>query len=232
MAKLTPERKQYSVALIGTFNPLMFQPEWFGRNNVISPEEIEFARNQSNVLPTIVTPQLTIFRTSQLSIRVEENSFQVVAEKEPLISVKDFVKKTFEKLGGLTIRAFGYNYSAHYEFESIAARNIFADKLTPKQYWNILLGKDVSGDDRKGGLAALQMYKYKEDNKGQISVVLQPSAHIKTGIFITCNDHTNIHEDDSAAEIVMEIIDKSFDESFLYMEKIQNDLIAETTKDE
>jgi len=232
MLSIKPERKQYSIVLIGTFNPLLFQPEWFGKNEVISMDDLEFARNKDNILPTIITPQLTLFRTSQLSIRIDENRFQVVAEKEPLITIKDFVKKTFEKLGGLKIIAYGFNYNAHYQFNSISEIHAFADKLTPKQYWSSFLGKDVSGDDRKSGLSSLQMFKAKENGEGQILIALQRSAPVKNGIYLNCNDHTNINEDDSAAEIVMEKIEDSFEESFRYMAKIQEDLIMEATKDE
>ena len=79
MPDFSPERKQYSIVLLGTFNPLMFQPEWFGRNDVISIEEVEFARNPNNALPTIITPQITQFRTSQLFVTVEIERFMVRA---------------------------------------------------------------------------------------------------------------------------------------------------------
>jgi len=232
MQGVNPERKQYSIVLIGLFNPLMFQPEWFGKNDVISTEDAEFARSQDNSLPTIITPQLTLFRTSQLSITVEPNRFQVVAEKEPMITIKDFTKKTFEKLGGLTIKAYGFNFSAHYRFENEIKINAFADKLTPKQYWESLLGKDISGENRKGGLSLLQMSQEKENGKGQIFVALQRSVHITHGIFLTCNDHTNIDEGDSAADIVMEMIESDFGTSFENMTKIQKGIIAEASKNE
>ena len=231
MTTIVPERKQYSIVLVGDFNPLMYQPEWFGRNDVISMEDVEFARNPNNAFPMVITPQFTMFRTSQLSITIELNRFQVVAEKEPLIIVKDFVAKTFERLGGLTIRAYGYNFSAHYKFDSESKIHIFADKLAPKQYWGSLLGDDIAGDNRAGGLVTLQMQKSKENNEGQITTVLQRSNLIQ-GIYLTCNDHVNISEDDSVADIVMEKIENTFSVSFKSMAKIQNDLISETTKNE
>ena len=232
MPSVTTERKQYSIVLVGDFNPLMYQPEWFGRNDVISMEEVEYARNQSNAVPTIVTPQLTLFRTSQLSVKVEMTRFQVVAEKEPMIIVKDFFRKTFEKLGALTVRAYGYNYSAHYRFGSEAEIHCFADKLTPKKYWGSLLGDDVAGDNRKGGLSSLEMFQPKESNVGQVSVLLQRSVRVNPGIFLTCNDHVNIKDSDSSADTVMEMIETTFDPSFKNMARIQNDLIMETMKDE
>jgi hypothetical protein len=61
---------------------------------------------------------------------------------------------------------------------------------------------------------------------------LQRSIFVKPGIFLTCNDHANIRDDDSAAEVVMEKINNTFDTSFANMEKIQKDLITETMKNE
>jgi len=234
MQSIKPERKQYSIVLLGTFNPLMFQPEWFVRNDVISPEEVEVTRSENNVVQTIITPQLTQFRLSQFSIRIEQNRFQVIADKEPLLTIKDFIRKTFEKLGALTIIAYGFNYSAHYQFNNISEIHAFADKLTPKKYWSSFLGKDISGDDRKGGLLSLQMHQTKENNEGQLLITIKRSAAnlFNNGIFLNCNDHTNINPDDSAAEIVMEKIEKNFDSSFINMATIQEDLIAEATTDE
>ena len=36
-----PENKMVGVVLLGAFNPLMFQPNWFGVNEVISQSEID-----------------------------------------------------------------------------------------------------------------------------------------------------------------------------------------------
>ena len=135
-------------------------------------------------------------------------------------------------MGGLTIKAYGFNYSAHYKFDSEPRIHAFADKLTPKRYWGSLLVEDVAGDNRKGGLFSLQMYQPKEDGEGQITILLQRSAPVKTAIYLSCNDHVNINDDDSSAEVAMEKIENTFDASFVNMAKLQNDLIEETMKDE
>ena len=232
MDDFTPERKQFAIVLAGTFNPLMFQPEWFGRYGVISQEEVESSRNQSNAQPTIITPQLSFFRTSQLNVSVDEARFQVQAEKEPFLLVKDFVKNTFERLGGLTLSAYGFNYSAHYKFRGEAELNAFADRLAPKQYWRTLLGKDVSGDNRTGGLIAIHMSQAKEQADGLINVQLQRSVLTFPGVFIHCNDHTDAKKDRSSADDVIEELDKRFESSLAFLLKIQNDLLTEATKND
>ncbi len=229
-ASFIPERKQYSIVLIGQFSPAMFQPEWFYRNNIISLEEMDFARNQSSTCPIIVTPQLTLFKTSQFSVKIEQRRFQIVAEKEPAIILKDFIVKTFENLGGLSINAFGFNFSAHYQINSISDYHKIGDRLNPKKYWESLLGDEVSGDDRKSGLTSLQVQKTKKDVNGQISVTFQPSAYIKPGVYIACNDHTNIFDEDSSAERVTETIEKEFEKSIANLQNIQLNILTEVIK--
>ena len=232
ISKYIPERKIFSVVIVGAFNPSMFHPEWFGRNGIISAEDVGIALNVENSIPTIVTPQLTIFTTSQLSIRVEQNRFSVTAEREPFDAVNDVIKKTFEKLGSLTITAYGYNYSAHYDFERDTMRNDFADRIAPKKYWKALLGDDVSGDARQGGLLSIQMNKLKPDGQGAITTVLQPSVPIKKGVYIACNDHNNLKKEEASADIAVEYIDRDIIKSLKAMEEIHQGLLLEATNEE
>lgn len=225
-----PERQQYSLILVGDFNPAMFHPEWFKRNDIISPEEIDFEHDSTLKNSIIVTPQLTIFKTSQLNIKIDQNRFEVVADKEPFISVIDFIIKTFENLGSFIIKAFGFNYSAHYKVEDVATLHRIGDKLAPKEHWATLLGDEVAGDDRKSGLTAIQMQKSKTDGTGQYTVILQPSNFVKPGIFMSCNDHTNMSKENNLADNVMENISNMYNKSLEFMQKVQIDLIDKVAK--
>ena len=226
-----PEKNQCSVVLIGDFNPLMFQPEWFKRNGIISPEEVDIAEN-NKTSPMVISNQITMFKTSQFDIRIEQKRFQVVAEKEPFIVLKDFVIKTFEKLGGLIITAVGFNYSAHYNIGDKSKYELIGDRLAPKKYWNDLLGDEVTGTDRKSGLMSITMQKNMENDKGHLSMILQPSAVVNTGVFLSCNDHINFKDDDSIADNVMETIDTLFELSFDKMKNLQQNLLIEVLKED
>ena len=227
----SPERKEYSCVLIGDFNPAMFQPEWFYKNNIISLEDVDYARDQSSNCPIIITPQLTVFKTSQLTIKIEQKKFCVIANKEPLISLKDFILKTFEKLSSFIIIAYGFNYSAHYGLESPEIFQMVGDRLAPKQYWKRLLKNDIEGVNRKSGLNSILMKYEKENNEGYILTTLQPSGFIKNGVYINSNNHFAIAVSDTAAEIVMEKLDLGFDNAFNEMKEIQSDLLNEVTKE-
>ena len=223
--RIDPERKQYSIVLLGDFNPGMFQPEWFCRHNVISEEDADFAKDQNSHTPLIVTPQITFFRTPQMTIQVETNRFEAKADKEPLVTIVDFVTKTFENLGGYKITAFGLNYTAHYRIGSLEELHKIGDILAPKECWEDFLEGEVSGNNRKSGLASIQMKKVKEGSDGYILFALQPSPTVTNGLLLSCNDHNDIPNEDQTSEIVIEMISKNYIEAYNKMESMQKRLL-------
>ena len=225
-----PELKQFSIVLVGDFNPAMFSPQWFGKNNILPAEDVEFALSEKST--PIVSSAITIFRTNQLSIKIDTRRFQVVALKEPLIVLKDFITKTFENLSNYTITAYGFNYAAHYSVENYQEFHRIGDRLAPKQYWKNLLGADIAGDNRNGGLATIQMQEKKKDTEGQISIILQSSSLKKPGFYMSCNDHNNLTEDNATAEVLLERINNEFDRSFKLMSELQLSVLNEVTNGE
>ena len=223
---------QYSIVLIGNFIPLMFHPIWFGNNEVLPKEEVDFAQSRQANFPVIVTPQITMFKTSQFQVRIEENRFEVVSEKEPAVLLKDFISKTFENLGSLTIRAFGLNYNAHYKIASLRLYHKIGDRLAPKAYWVKLLEKEVEGDDRKSGLISLQMRKVKDKEQGYIQIRVLPSELFKPGLLLCCNDHNLMAEDKQSAEEAMSEVDFTFDSAFQRMKALNEDLLKEVTRED
>ena len=221
----TPERKQYSTVILGDFNPGMFQPEWFCKQNVISEEDADFARDINSSSPLIVTPQFTTFRTSQLAIQIEENRFEVKAEKEPLLTMIDFITKTFENLGSYKITAFGFNYIAHYKIDTNEKFHSIGDKLAPKNYWESLLEEEIAGDQRKSGLSLLQMKKVKKDSEDYILFTVQPSPIFRPGLMLSCNDHNVISTEDQSAEYASEMISSKYRLSFTEMNNLQISLL-------
>lgn len=228
--KFDPIRKQSSLVILGDFNPNVFHPEWFCKNSIISPEEADLAKSDTQKTPLIITPQLTMFSTSQFSIRVETNRFTVVCEKEPIVTMVDFILKTFEKLGGIPIKAYGINYSAHYACDSLEEYQKVGDNLAPKSFWDHLLGDEVTGENRKSGLSRIQMIKYKQNEAGHILMTLEPSNLVKTGIYIACNNHTVVPDEDNFAESVVMQIGDSFSPEIQSMQTLQEGLLERAIK--
>jgi len=207
--KYKPEYKTVTVVLIGNFNPLMFQPQWFGKNEIINQSEVDaIVSNQPKSF--LIAPNFTIFETSQLQIQVQENRFSVIGMKESFCIVKDVVKKTFEKLESMPITAMGINTAAHFDIPEISIYHKFGDMLSPKAIWKTLLGDNISGDNRTGGLMRMQMTNYKDNKSGEFNVTVERSARFSSGIFINCNDHYQFDEN-SDAETVMQKLEENFD---------------------
>ena len=222
---MIPERKQFSIVVLGSFNPEMFQPQWFQRQEIISQEDADFAIDQNSSVPLIITPQLTLFRTPQMTVQIDAKRFEVKADKEPLISLIDFVTKTFENLGSYNIRAFGFNYIANYKVKSIEEYHKIGDALVPKEYWKECLQEEVTGNDRQSGLEFLRMKKQKKDSKGYILFALQASPYIQNAFMLSCNDHNVVEDDNQSAEYVMDLINKRYEEAFDNMQKMQIELM-------
>lgn len=222
---IIPERKQYSVVILGNFNPEMFQPQWFYRQGIISQEDADFAIDQNSSSPLIVTPQLTLFRTSQMTVQITTKRFEVKAEKEPLITLIDFISKTFENLGSYSIPAFGFNYIANYKMKSVEEYHKIGDKLAPKGFWEDLLEEEITGNDRKSGLMSLQMKKQKKDSDDYILFTLQGSPFIENAFMLSCNDHNILSNENQSADDVMELINKRYEEAFDNMSDLQIKLL-------
>lgn len=222
--------KQVSVVLIGDFNPAMFQPEWFSKNEIISVEDAHIAEDNSDH-PLLVTSQLTIFRTSLLDVKIEQKKFSVSCTKEPYLTVKDFITKTFESLSGVTIRAYGFNYSAHYDVGGREKQNFIGDVLAPKEQWKSLFGDDLANIDMNSGMSSIRMVKVKADGDGQITVVVEPSNFEKSGVFMTCNDHTNVDKINNSAGEVMVKLGGSFISILENLKAIQLGVLSEVLKD-
>lgn len=228
-SEFKPERKHCSIVMRGSFNPAMFQPEWFCRNGILSVEEVDYARSQENS-PIIITPQVSMFRTSQLEVKIEMDRFEVISDKEPHLIIKDFITKTLDNIGNYQITAYGINFAAHFHIEDKHVYQLIWDRLAPKKYWEKLLGDEVSGDERKSGLLTLDMKKERET--GYTPVRFQPSFQIQPGVFISCNEHFNIDDEDSSAIYVMNKIDDEFDSVIKKMGDYQIDLLKALTASE
>lgn len=226
-----PERKRYSIVLLGDFNPAMFQPEWFCRNDILSVEDVNFAKDQEKD-PVIVTPQATFFKTPQLDVTIKSDRFEVIASKEPYLMAKDFMTKVLDKLGSYTITAYGFNVGAHYPIDSAKTYQLIGDRLAPKKYWVDLLKDEVSGDKRNSGLLSLQMHKKKDDGSGSITMLFQPSSQFNPGVFISSNDHSEMKEEDQSAEIVMEMIESRFESTIKNLFALQETVLEKVVASE
>jgi hypothetical protein len=76
MAQRIPEVNSVSIVLVGTFNPSIFQPQWFVRQNLLPQEE----GNKADV--KIIAPQVCQFETERFVIQVTANRFSATSKPD------------------------------------------------------------------------------------------------------------------------------------------------------
>ena len=207
MGKLNKSHSSMSIVLIGSFNPLIYHPEWFKSNNILPPEDVDAVLN-SQEPNLVVSPGLTLFRTSNIEINVTPERFMIKARKQPFVFIKDVLQKSFEKLGSTPVKQMGINDHYHIKFDSEKELQDFADIIVPKVRWNSLLGDEVKGTNRVSGLTKIQMRK--TTDFGAINYTLEPSPVVKPGVYISNNHHYNLEEESQFAEDAMEILEQNF----------------------
>jgi len=193
------------IVFSGEFLPGLFSPDWFGRNNLIGPEDVEVAR----VANLVVSRDITTFQTDWFTIQALQQQvvFTSLGPVTPLL--KDLAVGVLMLLPETMVTGIGLNFRSHYKTSTRAEYHLIGDTLVPKDHWNKLFpGMHV-------GMANLQVMaqKLKDDGEpvdgDQYHVFVQPSGMIKEGVFIATNDHRAVSVDspkqppgEKAAQIV------------------------------
>ena len=219
------EFKTVGIVMIGTFAPAMFQPLWFGKNGILNEDDVNNIAKKET--PNIaVLRDISTFETEQFYFNIQRERFEVIAQKEPFCTLRDAVCSILSCLPSTPISAFGINVSAHFELNSKKNYQKFGDILAPKSRWKTLLGKNITGEERKGGLLSLKMNIQEPDKKGSKTVLVEVSQKIKNnGVFLSLNDHFVCNEETS--ECAASLISKNFDSSDLFFDDVKKELFSD-----
>ncbi len=179
MAKPTLELDAISIVLLGSFNPLIFQPAWFAAEGLVPSEEID----SDHVTVEMIHPQVCAFSTEWFTIEVTPDrlvAFTSNAEfRDPLY---DLVLSTFRLLRFTPIGAMGLNTDQHYRVPSEDAWHAVGHHFAPAENWTSVLAKP--------GMRSLTMEGVRPDKHlGHVRVKVEPSVRIHPGVFIEVNEH-------------------------------------------
>jgi len=170
-----------SIVLLGSFNPMIFQPAWFGTHGLIRKEAVEGEPDM------IITSQISRFTTGEFELIVTQERFHVATVLSSYFdSLRDLVIGTFRLLSHTPILALGLNYDVHYKMPSEESWHQLGHQLAPKANWTIL---------DKPGLRSMVMEGLRKDAyKGHIQVKLEPSTRSQYGVFIGVNSEVRLGE--------------------------------------
>jgi hypothetical protein len=177
MPEHTLEINGASIVLVGSFNPAIFQPEWFARNGLLPPGEIEDAKL------SLVHPQVSQFETERFAFQITLDRFSVQGKPNATGGpLRDLVAGTFYILEHTPVTVMGLNRMMHFAMGSEDAWHKLGDKLAPKEAWREVLA-------HRPGLRSLDILSQEDPPNGQSMVVrVQPSLSIKWGVYFETNE--------------------------------------------
>lgn len=200
--------------LVGSFNPTIFQPAWFGAEKLIQREEAERAEIQ------VIASEAVVFSVGWLGLEVTHDRMAVhTSQSQYSDPLRDLVLGTFRLLRHTPIKQMGINRLAHFRSANDEDWHNFGHLLAPKEPWTGVL--------EHPGMRRLSMLGERSDGySGRILVTIEPSVKVKPGIYFEVND--NYLNDATGAgreaDRMMEILDSvwqtSIDRSYGMMTKL------------
>ena len=206
-----------SVVFVGSFNPAIFQPAWLSSHGMIREGEAEKAKLE------VVSPDVTSFKADWLGIQVTRDRFQAyTADPRFFEPLRDLVLSIFAILEHTPIRQMGINRDMHY-MSSIEQMNRFGDLIAPKEKWRKYFERPL--------LETIVMIGKRPSSDAKVfRVTVQPSAHVKPGIYVGTNEHYDVEESEDSTSVILNLLRSSWENCQRYARTIGDQLIAEVSE--
>jgi hypothetical protein len=181
-----PDAEDINVVLVGSFNPGIFHPEWFRRQDILLPAEAE------NASIRLVSPDVTEVVFLDMKLDVLPDRFilrtQDASRAEKL---HDIVQGVFRRLHHTPITACGINNELHFDLGDEGYWHKIGHTLAPKEpIWNEVLSRP--------GMQSLTIKAVRSGEfPGEINVTVQPSKRFRYGLFVGSNYHYSVPPDEA-----------------------------------
>ncbi|WP_404359895.1 hypothetical protein [Methylotuvimicrobium sp. KM1] len=227
--RIIPEISSASIVLTGDFNPKIFHPLWFSNNKILTQDEAEKAEVE------IMHPEIAIFETEWVKVRVEKKRFVAESTMPPLIRVCDFVVDTFGNfLNHTPIGRVGINRSVHFRLDDQSKIDRLGKSLAPQTAWGEW-GDQIEGPssgDKHGGLRMIIMEQRNLDDRyrGHIQAKVEPSKSMLNGVIVDINDHYEVEDCNNVigCEKIISIVKNNFEKSIKRSDWIIDQVMALT----
>ena len=234
--RIKPKFDNASIVLLGSFNPMIFQPAWFARYEMIGSKEAEEAANLFQFKDQVVT-----FKVDMFELSVQLDRFMVNSLDNHPEHIKDLVISCFvEYLPHTPIRAMGINRNVHFDTGDFEIRDRVGSRLAPKDAWGEW-GKEIEEAhtapiNKRGGMTSITMFQHKlqlDRFSGSVQAKVEPSNKIKnnTGIFVGVNNHFESSATEQPiqdASLVAEVLETNWNTSMVRAEMIVDQIMALT----
>lgn len=212
-----PEHDGTSLVLVGSFNPRIFHPSWFVRNDLLAPE----AESTANI--QVVSNEVCAFETDWFRMEVLAERFSLRSLSAPIVeAMRDLLAGTFTLLRHTPIQKMGLNTHTHFALGAEDTWHRFGHKLLPKQeLWSPVL-------EGPRTLVAAVEGRRTDKYQGFIRVKVEPSAQVANGIYIETNDEYQSKElEPPSTDWVLDILKNDWDASRKRAKTIRSHLVAQ-----
>jgi hypothetical protein len=205
-----------TIAMVGSFNPSIFQPHWLAAKGLIRTQEAEAATI------AIIQEQVADFKTDWFRLQVLQNRFLIhTLDATHHGPIRDLVAGIFSLLLHTPVNSVTIARSFHFKMESTEDWHAVGNTLAPKEFWNPLI-------DRAGLRSMTMQGRRKGTDDGQLLVKTEPSIPVSDGVFIEVTEEHKLKEGDEVnAEWVPVRLNKHWDAMMEYAEGVARGLLQE-----
>jgi len=199
VAPFTCELEDWSIVLVGNFNPSIFHPAWFEKVGLISKEEAGNAKIE------IVRPELSNFTVGSINVLVRSDRFQLdTTDPASGGQLRDIAVGSFRLLDQTPLRQMGVNHDMHFKMNSNELWHKVGHTLVPKSIWSDLI-------ENPGTLRVAIQGTRKGSSAKLINVMVEPSNKVTQGVYLGTNEHFEL-EADQKAQSFIDILNVKWDE--------------------
>ncbi len=198
MTQRHPDAEEIHVVLLGAFNPAIFHPEWFRRQEILLPAEAENAKIQ------VVSPDITeiVFLDMKLVV-LPERFILGTPDASRADKLHDVVLAVLRWLPHTPVTACGINNELHFDLGEETYWHKIGHTLAPKEpVWNEVLTRP--------GMQSLTIKGVRGGEwPGEINITLQPSnpKRFRYGLLVSSNYHYTIPLTDAGTPRSEKVVD-------------------------
>jgi hypothetical protein len=220
-----PETEEINVVLVGSFNPGIFHPEWFRRQEILLPAEAEAAKVHA------VTPEFSQIRFLDMGLDVFPDRFILrTHDSSRSEKLQDVVMAVLRKLYHTPISAVGINSDIQFDLQDEKYWHKIGHSLAPKDLvWNKIFARP--------GMESLSIKDLREgDFPGYTVATVQPCkppSKIVFGVKISSNYHYDVPKasDKPRSEIAVEFLSTEWKSAIAQTRQVAYSVFESIPKD-
>jgi hypothetical protein len=184
------ESETASIVMIGSFNPMIFQPRWLGNQQIIRAEEA------ASATITLINTEVADFSTEWFQLQVLHQRFQVISwDPRHYAPLRDLGSSIVNLLPHSPVTALGINRQFHFQMPSADAWHAIGHLLAPKEPWRDIIDSPSLRSMMMEGTRS-------EPDSGLFRVKVEPSTKVQFGVNVEVNEEFKPSSRDEGAEWV------------------------------